>query len=491
MPNEIQYDIRIPATGTDFERLSKIVLDVFYGTEFSFFGSNGHAQHGIDLYNTGFEICVQCKNYQGVDSAKKLRKEFKEDYLKAIAHFRGKIKKYVLATTVYRDPYIQELAEVLQEEHSIPIDLFFWQNFQQALNPEIIEEFNNASNIPLEDRRKLSDDYGWLCRQYRKTKNMIQYDNSGKPDAETVFQQYQTYKCCFPVTCDLALTDHTLCIIDSQNQYTAPDIVRRHSDELFQAHRKSYVYNNQNIRVDHWYEKDQKLVILTSRTTYYNSLRTNRAMDYRLPNGLTLRDELEWGCKISPLKESVLSNHLGFNGFIESRDGYIPFVKRTGNVSVGKLTLAPSIGASLKAMYALDDDDEFHVEGLLNAILEEIADELCIPKETMEQFTPNNHHIIAAYRDLVEGGKPQLLFYAHCTLTKQEIEDVFYANSKEKLKRLVVDGTELIWIPREDLKELCITPGAMIYRGNVMRMVPSASASVVMLLEHLKRSPQS
>lgn len=61
--------------------------------------------------------------------------------------------------------------------------------------------------------------------------------------------------------------------------------------------------------------------ITTGRTNYYKSLVTNRAIDYALAEGISVRELLECGPFIHSLKTSSLSNHLGFNGFAESADG--------------------------------------------------------------------------------------------------------------------------------------------------------------------------
>ena len=68
------------------------------------------------------------------------------------------------------------------------------------------------------------------------------------------------------------------------------------------------------------------------------------------------RDVYEYGPFLPKLRDEVLSNHLGFNGFVESKDGYIPFIKRNRAVSIGKSTYGNSIGASLKTKYALDEN---------------------------------------------------------------------------------------------------------------------------------------
>ena len=112
------------------------------------------------------------------------------------------------------------------------------------------------------------------------------------------------------------------------------------------------------------------------------------------------------GPQMTELESSRLSNHLGFNGFIESADGYIVFVKRSMKVSIGKGTYGDSVSASLKAAYALDEKGDFTVDKLENAIIKEIESELKITEEELDKDTLS---IIAIYRDCVECGKPQFL----------------------------------------------------------------------------------
>jgi hypothetical protein len=64
-------------------------------------------------------------------------------------------------------------------------------------------------------------------------------------------------------------------------------------------------------------------------------------------------------------------------------------------------------------------------------------------------------NIIAAYRDLVEGGKPQLFFAVKAKIFKNQIQQQFDYNvlhaDNSKLKR---DKSQLIWIPRSDLNQI-------------------------------------
>lgn len=51
-----------------------------------------------------------------------------------------------------------------------------------------------------------------------------------------------------------------------------------HYDELISSHTHSFVYNQLNIRVDSWKTKNDIFEINTSRTIYFNTLVTNRAV---------------------------------------------------------------------------------------------------------------------------------------------------------------------------------------------------------------------
>lgn len=142
-----------------------------------------------------------------------------------------------------------------------------------------------------------------------------------------------------------------------------------------------------------------------------------------LDNDKTIRKIFELGLYIRPLNVSRMSNHLGFNGFVMKKDGKIPFIKRSDNLSIGKKMLATSIGASLKTKYAVGHDSDmlFTKKSLGWAILGEIKDKLTLKSihVTDEEAADS---IFAFYRDLVECGKPQFLFFLKLDISSQELE---------------------------------------------------------------------
>lgn len=280
--------------------------------------------------------------------------------------------------------------------------------------------------------------------------------------------------------------------MDDSYDYQLPEEVDQRFDEIFAAHMTSKIYNQVSIRIQDWHmdtEDNKKFVVKTGRTTYFKSMVTNRAMDYRWKNGLTIREMYECGPYLNPLKKSSLSNHIGFNGFLESQDGYVVFVKRKDNLSIGKRTYGNSVGAALKAKYALNEAGKVDEAGLVRGIVKEVEDELKITEKEFEGLSINN--IIAAYRDLVEGGKPQFLVVAKSILSKQQIEDNFIERCKDSNKavkdEVLEDGDKLLWIKKEELEKICILPNGMIYQGIEYPMMLSAVASLVMYINYLKK----
>lgn len=328
-----------------------------------------------------------------------------------------------------------------------------------------------------EDATKLTEDYDKLCKKYPREKGFV------------VLGEKKCPVICLCLRKEDAAYSFLIKESEERKRYELPTQVAEKADIIMGAHGYSDVYNNRNIRLDDLSLNEEKneVTLSYSTTMYFDSLVTNRAMDYDWGNGKTVREVYEPGPFLSTLKESKLSNHLGFNGFVETADGQIIFVMRYGKVSIGKRTLGNSIGASLKTAYCLDDDKNFTLEGLERAIRGEIKDEL---KIVVREGANLCGGIFAFYRDVVEGGKPQFLFYYRTELNAEQIEKGFEIAIKEDKKKkngtFLADGKKLIFIPRSELKELVLTPGCLERKsGKRYRMMPSAVASVEMLKEFL------
>ena len=265
--------------------------------------------------------------------------------------------------------------------------------------------------------------------------------------------------------------------------YQAPRNILYHYQENAQAHEYSHVYNNQLIRVDDFQllENGKGLSFKTSRTTYFDSLATNRAADYVWSNGMSIRNIYTYGNQILSLRDMPLSNHLGVNGIIKTKDNYIVSFYRSESSSIGKGTYSISIGSAIQASDATDSQGYFTEYGLEQAIKNIIHDELNLSSENYQFSLEDN--IIAFYRDWVEMGKPQLLFYANCLLNAEQLRDLV-----EKRKRKT--DKEVLFIPVDDLQTATITADLIVIntlrsKGKYYKVFPSTSASVYMYFYNL------
>ena len=396
-----------------------------------------------------------------------------------------------------------KIGEVIELDTLVTFSITFFLNFG-------VLKMNKYFKAFIEDDMKLTNNYDLLVKRYN-AEPLLRYDNKIKTSNCDLYRRiYPKNKkldtMSFPILVECNdLSNKSIKIEDSREQFQLEDDIKEYYTELWNAHDSSNIYNQLNVRVDEWEVQGESFIMNTSRTTYYDSLVTNRAMDFKWSNGLNIRDKYQYGPFFKRLSQSPLSNHLGFNGFVESQDGFIPFVLRKGNVSIGKGTYGTSVGASLKTKYALDNQG-FTIEGLSNAMVQEIKDEI---KLDVQDVFDVNKHVIAAYRDIVEGGKPQLLFWVKVKKQKEEIETIFREAMKSKIiqekaarhdKELkeLEDGFKLSWIHREDLKEAYIASNGFVAMKQISRgqkkipmyhqMLPSASASLVMLLKYWENS---
>lgn len=328
-----------------------------------------------------------------------------------------------------------------------------------------------------EDSTKLSVDYDKLVEKYSR-ENLIEYKNNKFPVICLVSRKKNSESFNIVVNHD-----------NKSKRYELPKQIADQSDYLMKAHKHSKIFNNINVRLDDIRQDDGNVAISYSKTTYFDSLITNRAIDYKFENGKTIREIYEPGPFLNKLSESKLSNHLGFNGFVETSDGKFIFVLRGSNLSIGKNTLSDSIGASLKTKYCLDDDMNLTSKGIGNAICNEIYDELRVRVKNNNEMEKT---IFAFYRDILEGGKPQFLFhYKLENMTQKQFEENFIkeikAKKKELKKKAVIDGTKFVFLNYEELKKCDITAGKLVLpdKNTSFKILPSASAAIVMLLDYL------
>ena len=195
---------------------------------------------------------------------------------------------------------------------------------------------------------------------------------------------------------------------------------------------------------------------------------------------------------LSKLSESKLSNHLGFNGFVELADGNIVFVKREMSYLWLKECGSKALVLS-KNKYCLNDKYELTKEGISKAICLEISYELKLDLSDEKDNFENT--IFAFYRDLVEGGKPQFLFYYKTeNYNKEQFIENFerVMSSKEQKrqnrKKQIIDGKKFAFFTIDKLKQCEFSENYMLTPNGVKyRMMPSSIASIIMLINNIEK----
>lgn len=278
----------------------------------------------------------------------------------------------------------------------------------------------------------------------------------------------------------------SLKIENSDNYYSLPKQVADHSAELIKAHKQSVIYNNITMRLDDLTVDNSTVCMKCSFTTYFDTMLTNRAIDYPFSGNRTIREVYEPGPFIHSLAKSKMSNHIGFNGFVRLKDDKFIFVRRSKKVSTAKNKWETSISASLKTKYVLNEDREMTIEGLANGIGGEIADELKI-RDIQPHVLEDS--IIGFYRDLVEGGKPHFVFYCECDLSSTEFEKHFMdemRKSQVDKNDVVIDGSAFMYVTLEELMQAQYEVDRIKINGVEYPMDQSYISSVAILLNYLK-----
>ncbi len=349
----------------------------------------------------------------------------------------------------------------------------------------------------IEDGLKLTTDYDSVIDQYHQNRNkmvchkkndlssIFTYDKAKKIDEKRFKLEYERY----PIIMEYSNnTSTTLEIVDDPNkQYVLPSIVESNFIDIFDAHKHSQVFNAVNVRLDDIVIDDNKVKFKTSRTSYFNGLVTNRAMDHSIAPMVSLRKLFEYESKISPLINSKMSNHLGINGSVIGTDNKIVFIKRFSNVSIGKNILGCSLGASLKTKHCLDPESGvFTLDGLEKGIRAELYDELGLESEHYEFSFEKS--IVGVYRDLVEGGKPQVLIAVRATVDSDTLVNLFNKKKLDKSnkKKLLVDGNKIVCM---DIDSIQTNINTIVNESNKTKYatIPSVAASTVLAIDWFKK----
>lgn len=206
---------------------------------------------------------------------------------------------------------------------------------------------------------------------------------------------------------------------------------------IFSAHSNSAKRNFDTIRLDR-YDPETKTFHL-SRSTYFNHLVTNRAVDFQIFDDVSLRTIYEYGPQLNPLEDSKMSNHVGINALVFLSDNRLLIPRRKNSSTISKNRVTSSIAVMLNFPDENKNDTknaEITVEYLLKEnIYKNLSDRVKLPKDAIKR-EKTEIKFLGFGQNIYEGGKPQFYF----SVKLNNIDTAMYwkkrSEYEEELKRL-------------------------------------------------------
>ena len=232
--------------------------------------------------------------------------------------------------------------------------------------------------------------------------------------------------------CNTAHTKHILDIDDNPDKMMELDeFIGGHFDTLYSAHKGSSKSNSLTVRLDSFESTDGKHILHLSRSTVFNHLVTNRAIDFELFDKTTLRDVFEFGPTLSKYEDSKMSNHVGINGVVFLKDGNIlvPHRNRQSTVSKNKVTSSIAVKLNPPAKKQKITKEYFFEQ----TIIDNLTKRTRIPADILskENITID---FLGFGQSVYEGGKPQFYFAVHLKdIDTAKYHQVYTKSVKEKM----------------------------------------------------------
>lgn len=301
-----------------------------------------------------------------------------------------------------------------------------------------------------------------LPKQCRKPRNPESSRSGGYIARQRDIDSYLNGKLFLPSVNVYANVNGNTCIKfeDSTEMTLPPPFIRDNALALMEAHRGSVFSNKETIRLNdvEFDAESNTLTLKTGRSQYFDMLITNRCMDYKLNDLLSLRDVYESGKTVSPLAESKLSNQLGINGLVLTNDGYLLLEKRGFRKAIWKNKFAQPISLAMKKESGVYDCDGKLSSDSAQAVYKKIvfqtlADNFGIgnspdaPKVIDFDVTRN---FLGIARDLLEGGKPNVYVYVTVDKSAKELKAYLEDKARKACMRHVTgdDGDTDVVLPK-------------------------------------------
>ena len=241
-------------------------------------------------------------------------------------------------------------------------------------------------------------------------------------------------------------------IDDPHKEFQLDDYVSSNFAELIEAHTRSALENSITIRLDDFQKTgDNTYTFYLSRSTYFNHLVTNRAIDFQLSDGLTLRQVYDFGPYVCELSKSKMSNHIGINGLVFLNDGHLIVPRRRNDSTISKNSITSSIAVKFNFPKGVRPHDTLTKENLLNdTILDALDSRLHLSEEYIHSSKDIETYFLGFGSNIYEGGKPQLYFV---TYLKDVNLEKYYSLISSKRHKTKLDQDKAIYPVRfSDIK---------------------------------------
>ncbi len=227
-------------------------------------------------------------------------------------------------------------------------------------------------------------------------------------------------------------------------RFELDDFISGNYIQIFSAHSNSAKRNFDTIRLDDFDPSTNTFHL--SRSTYFNHLVTNRAVDFLLFDDVSLRDVFEYGPMLSPLCDSKMSNHIGINALVFLSDDrlLVPRRKKDSTISKNKITSSIAVMLNFPDEYADNPKSAVITSDYLlrGNIIKNLSDRVKLPANVIDE-EQTDIEFLGFGQNIYEGGKPQ--FYFAVTLKNVDTAKYFeqrkeyFAEQKRLYKKELLD----------------------------------------------------
>lgn len=235
---------------------------------------------------------------------------------------------------------------------------------------------------------------------------------------------------------------------DPNKMFELDSIIKNNYTEIMRAHKGSYIRNIETIRLDGYSLDSNTLTLSTSRSTYYNHLLTNRAIDYEIEKELSIRKIFEYGPLLTPFEISKMSNHIGINGLVLLNDGYTILPRRGDKATYSKNKITASIAAPLISgnIYQENKEKQLTTDSLENEVKNLLKRRLYIDVDTLSESSVEVI-FLGFGREVYEGGKPQFYYLIKLnSLSSTDYIKLLKDKKKEIKKNKAIDKDSNLFV---------------------------------------------